>query len=52
MQLSGKHAVNVQHVLDHFDPIAADTTLIGAKIRLLQKEHARRYAKFTCFTSL
>eukprot|EP00892_Ulva_mutabilis_P011780 jgi/Ulvmu1/8975/UM005_0066.1 len=38
-KLSGKHAVNVQQVLDYFDPIAADVTLIGAKILLLQKEH-------------
>lgn len=46
MQLSGKHAINVQEILDHFDPTAADTTLIGAKILLIQKEHARKYAAF------
>lgn len=43
MQLSGKHAVNVQQVLDHYDP-TADITLIGAKILLIQNEHARKYA--------
>jgi hypothetical protein len=41
LQLSGKRAVNVQSVLDHYDPSGDNTRLIGAKIFLLVKEHRK-----------
>lgn len=46
LQLSGKRAVNVQSVLDHYDPSGDNTLLIGAKTFLLVKEHR------TCVTPL
>lgn len=42
VQLSGKRAVNVQSVLDHYDPTGNSIRLIGAKIFLLLKEK-RKY---------
>lgn len=38
LQLSGKRAVNVQSVLDHYDPTGSSIRLVGAKIFLLLKE--------------
>lgn len=42
MQLSGKKAVNVQRVLEHYDAEGSRTKLIGAQTFVLQKAHGNR----------
>jgi hypothetical protein len=49
--LSGKRAVNVQSVLDHYDPAGNGVRMIGAKIFLLLKEK-RKYARISLFGML
>lgn len=44
MQLSGRHAVNVQRILEQFDPGNNNTKLIGAQIFMLQKSHQEQCA--------
>jgi hypothetical protein len=39
MQLKGRHAVNIQAILERFDPSGAHTKLIGARVFMLQKDH-------------
>ena len=39
MQLSGRNGVNVQRILEQFDPGNNNTKLIGAQIFMLQKSH-------------
>ena len=51
VQLSGKRAVNVQSVLDHYDPTGNSIRLIGAKIYLLLKEKRRYVQPAVCKVS-
>ena len=48
VQLSGKRAVNVQSVLDHYDPTGNSIRLIGAKIFLLLKEKRKYVQSVLC----
>jgi hypothetical protein len=53
MQLTGRRAVNVQRVLEYYDPEASHTKLIGAQVFMIQKDHGKqRYASHDLYLEL